>query len=92
LDDDVKLRLARLAGRRVSADGIILIEARRYRDQERNRVDARERLAALIRRALQAPEKRKPTRPTHASKVRRVEAKRQRSGIKKHRQKPMDYD
>ena len=88
LDDDVKKRLKRLAGRRMAADGEIVIEAKRYREQEKNRADARERLAVLIRKALERPRIRRQTRPTKASVVRRVEAKKKRGSVKKMRSKP----
>ena len=88
LDEDVKKRLKRLAGRRMAADGEIVIEAKRYREQEKNRADARERLAVLIRKALEKPRLRRQTRPTKASVVRRVEAKKKRGSVKKMRSKP----
>ena len=88
LDEDVKKRLKRLAGRRMSVDGEIVIEAKRYREQEKNRADARERLAVLIRKALERPVIRRKTRPTKASVVRRVEAKKKRGSVKKMRSKP----
>lgn len=82
----VQTRLQRLAGRRMTADGVLVIDARRYRTQERNRRDALDRLVALIRRAAQMPKPRKPTRPTLASKKRRLENKRQRAETKRSRQ------
>jgi ribosome-associated protein len=88
LDEDVKKRLKRLAGRRMAADGEIVIEAKRYREQEKNRADARERLAVLIRKALEKPRMRRQTRPTKASVVRRVEGKKKRGSVKKMRNKP----
>jgi ribosome-associated protein len=83
----VKARLAGLAGRRLSQSGILIIEAEKYRSQLRNREDARERLFAMIRAAAVAPIFRKPTRPTKASKTRRLEAKSARSQTKKLRGK-----
>ena len=88
LDEDVKKRLKRLAGRRMSVDGEIVIEAKRYREQEKNRADARERLAILIRKALEKPRMRRQTRPTKASVVRRVEGKKKRGSVKQMRNKP----
>ena len=85
LPEDVRERLVRLAGRRISSDGILVIEARRYRTRERNRIDARERLVSLLRKAAVAPRRRKTTRPTAASKRRRLEEKRQRSSLKRSR-------
>lgn len=89
LTDDVKARLARLAGRRLTKDGVILIEARRHRTQERNRADALERLATLIRAAAEPPPPpRKKTRPTLGSKLRRLAGKKQRGDVKALRAKP----
>ena len=86
LPDDVRERLLRLAGKRVTEEGVLLIEARRFRTQERNRQDARERLAALIRRAAVKPKYRRSTKPTVQSKRRRLDEKRLRSRIKRMRQ------
>ena len=89
LADDVKARLARLAGRRLTKDGVILIEARRHRTQERNRADALERLIDLIRiAAAPPPPPRKKTRPTLGSKIRRLDGKKQRGDVKALRGKP----
>jgi len=88
LDEDVKKRLKRLVGKRMAADGEIVIEAKRYREQEKNRADARERLAVLIRKSLEKPRMRRQTRPTKASVVRRVEGKKKRGSVKKMRNKP----
>ncbi len=75
LDDALRARLRRLAGRRMNADGVLVITARRYRTQERNRQDAHDRLIDLLRRAAAPTKRRLPTRPTLASRVRRREAK-----------------
>jgi ribosome-associated protein len=91
LPDEVKARLLRLAGRRASAEGVLLIEARRYRTQERNREDAIERFREIVRRAAEPPRPRKATRPTAASKARRRETKKRRSEIKRARNRP-DFD
>jgi len=79
LDEPVKQRLRSLAGRRLTADGAILIAARSHRTQERNRADALERLRLLIRSALIAPTVRRATRPTRASKLERLAGKAHRS-------------
>lgn len=82
LPAEVRERLTRLAGRRVSADGVLMIEASRFRTQEQNRADARERLIALIRQAMAKPKPRRATRPTRAAKEKRLESKKRRSKIK----------
>ncbi len=83
LTDDVRRRLLTLAGRRVTEEGVLIIEARRFRTQSANRQDAIERLVELIRKAAQEPRTRRKTRPTLASKTRRLEAKRRRSKTKR---------
>ena len=85
LPEAVRERLLRVAGRRVDKNGVLTIEARRYRDQSRNREDALERLANLIRKAAEKPVPRRPTKPTHAARQRRLDDKRKRSEIKKSR-------
>jgi len=82
LPEGVHARLKTLAGRRLTQDGVLVITAQRHRTQERNRQDALERLIDLIRRAATPPVPRRPTRPTLASKRRRLEAKSRRAGIK----------
>ena len=83
LPDDVRQRLRRLAGHRLTTDGVIVITAARFRTQARNRQDARERLVELIRQAAAPPPPpRRPTKPTYASTARRHEAKRRRSAVK----------
>ena len=84
----VKARLARLAGARLTQDGVIIIQADGARSQDRNRTEARKRLAALIKKALIAPKPRQKTRPTLASVKRRREAKARRSAVKGLRAKP----
>lgn len=81
----VRERLIRVAGRRVDKSGVLTIEARRYRDQSRNRDDALDRLVKLIRKAAERPPPRRPTRPTAASRQRRLDDKRKRSELKKSR-------
>jgi ribosome-associated protein len=85
LPNDVALRLMRLAGKRLTRDGVLVITAQRHRTQERNRADARERLVELIQEAAVPPTPRRPTRPTKASKTRRLESKKHRANIKGHR-------
>ncbi len=82
LPDEVRTRLEAIAGRRLTRDGVLVITAQRYRTQERNRDDALARLVELIRAATTRPTPRRPTRPTFASKVRRLEGKRRRGGVK----------
>ncbi|KAA6186215.1 aminoacyl-tRNA hydrolase [Thiohalocapsa marina] len=88
LSDEVRRRLLRLAGRRADRDGVITIEAHRFRTRERNREDARERLAGLLRQALQRPKARIATRPTRASRERRLASKRQQAQRKQQRRRP----
>jgi ribosome-associated protein len=86
LPEPVKARLVTLAGRRLTLEGVINIQAEQFRDQPRNREDARERLFALIREAAVVPKIRRPTKPTKGSKTRRLDAKGRRSEVKKLRQ------
>jgi ribosome-associated protein len=88
LSDAAKLRLRRLCGRRVTAEGAILILARNHRSQERNRREAEERLADLIRRALAAPKARRATRPPRAAHERRLERKARQRSTKRLRRAP----
>ncbi len=76
LPEEVRKRLISLAGNRITEDGILIIDARRFRTQRRNREDATDRLVELIRNAAQRPQIRRKTRPTLASKIRRLESKR----------------
>ena len=92
LPADVKERLARLAGRRLNQDGVLVIEAKRYRTQEQNRLDAEARLVALIQKALPRPRPRHPTRPSAASRRARLQSKQRRGAIKKIRQSRPDHD
>jgi len=89
LSEAVKERLARLAGRRLGADGVLRIEARRFRTQEKNRDDAIARLADLVERAAREPKRRRATRPGRAARERRLEAKR-RTAEKKRGRRPPD--
>ena len=89
LPEPVRERLLRLAGRRVTSDGVLVITAQRHRTQLRNREDARERLFALIREAATPPPPpRRPTKPTLGSKVRRLDGKAKRGDVKRLRGKP----
>jgi ribosome-associated protein len=83
LPAEVRARLERLAGARLTRDGVLVITAQRHRTQARNRDDALERLLELIRQAAVAPVKRRPTKPTKASRERRIEGKKRRAGIKR---------
>ena len=87
LPDDVRERLISLAHRRITEDGVLIINAQRFRTQGQNRQDAIERLVELIRRAAQKPRIRHKTRPTLASKMRQLEAKRRRAETKRLRQR-----
>jgi ribosome-associated protein len=82
LPNDVAVRLAKLAGRRMTLDGVLVITAQRFRSQEQNRQDALERLTTLIRQAAVRPVPRRKTKPTLASKKRRLEGKSRRAQIK----------
>lgn len=88
LPEDVRERLRAIAGSRMTDEGILVIDAREHRTQSQNREEARERLAALIRRALERPRKRRRTKPTRASRAARVEGKRRHSQTKAGRRRP----
>jgi ribosome-associated protein len=88
LPDAVKARLTRLAGSRMTQEGVLVLFAQGSRSQEMNRQDARARLIELIRRATEKPKPRKATRPTYSSKLKRLEGKARRSGVKAMRGKP----
>jgi ribosome-associated protein len=85
LADDVRTRLRSIAGNRMTTDGVLVIDARRFRTQAANREDARQRLAALIRQAAVRPKRRRKTKPTAASSERRIESKRRRADAKRRR-------
>ena len=89
LPEDVCTRLLALAGTRATKHGEVVIDAHRYRTRERNREDALERLVALVRRAAVVEKPRKPTKPSAASKRRRLEGKRRRSQVKHARLRPV---
>ncbi len=92
LPQDVRERLMRLAGSKLTRGGELVIIAQRHRTQARNRDDALDRLLALIRQAAVAPVKRRPTRPTKASRERRIEGKKRRAGIKQMRRAKPSFD
>ena len=92
LPNDVAIRLMRLAGKRLTKDGVLVIVAQSHRTQERNRADALERLVALIKEASVKPIPRRATKPTKASKQRRIEGKKRRSGIKDMRRSKPNFD
>jgi ribosome-associated protein len=90
LPDDLRLRLAKLAGRRLCREGVVVILARRHRSQERNRVDALATLVDIVRRAAVPPVKRVRTRMPKAERVRRLEEKARRGSLKRQRHAPPD--
>lgn len=92
LPGDVRGRLERLAGSRLTRDGVLVIIAQSHRTQARNRDDALDRLIALIRQAAIRPIKRRPTKPTKASRERRIEGKKRRAGIKRLRGSKPSFD
>ena len=86
LVSDLKGRLIQLAGKRVTADGVLILEAKRFRTQEQNRADALQRFVELIHKALIPPKPRKKTKPSAASKTKRLASKKRKGDIKKLRQ------
>jgi ribosome-associated protein len=92
LPAEVRARLERLAGRRLTREGVLVISAQRHRTQEANRQDALDRLIELIRRAAVRPIPRRPTKPTKASRERRLETKKRRSAVKGLRQAKPAFD
>jgi ribosome-associated protein len=92
LPEQVRRRLLALAGRRRTSEGVIVIDARRFRYQERNREDAVERLKGLVQRAATPPRRRRATQPTYAAKRRRLEGKRSRGELKRFRRQGEDDD
>ncbi len=89
LPEDVKARLTRLGGSRMTQEGVLVLFAQGSRSQEMNRQDARARLVELILKASEKPKPRRPTKPTYSSKLKRLEGKTRRSGVKALRGKPM---
>jgi ribosome-associated protein len=92
LPEDIRRRLLERRDRRLTGDGVLVIQGRRFRDQARNRDDVRERLTAIIRAVLVPPKKRVATRPTRASKERRLVGKQQRGKIKQTRSRKPDLE
>ena len=92
LPEEVRARVLARRDRRLTGEGVLVIQAQRFRDQARNREDARERLAELLRSALHAPKKRLATRPTRASKERRLVGKQKRGAIKRNRGRDWSAD
>jgi len=92
LTEDVRARAERLAGRRLTKDGVIVISANRYRTQEQNRDDALSRLVDLLRQATHRPTPRRPTKPSRAARQRRLDSKTRRGTIKRLRRGKPDMD
>ena len=92
LPEEAKMRLMKLAGKRVSDEGILLIEAKRFRTQEQNREDALQRFIELVQKALIPPKPRKRTKPTALSKTKRLRAKRIKADTKRLRKKSFDIE
>jgi ribosome-associated protein len=92
LPNDVALRLMRIAGKRLTKEGVIVIVAQQHRTQERNRADARDRLFAMIRRAAVRPTPRRPTKVPKAQRRERLESKKHRAGIKSLRRSKPGWD
>ena len=92
LPTDVSIRLQKLAGRRLTKDGIIVIEAQSHRTQDRNRADALDRLVALILQATHVPKPRKKTKPTRAARAERMDTKKRRGNVKRMRTSRPDHD
>ena len=88
LPEAIRQRLKRLAANRLTMEGVLIIEAKRFRTQEQNRQDARDRLVALLRQAVHPPKPRRATQPTRAARQKRIEQKRQRSQVKRLRRSP----
>jgi ribosome-associated protein len=92
LPEEIRERLMHLGGKRITSEGILIVEARRFRTQEKNRQDALDRLIKLIRKAAEKPKKRRRTKPTRASARRRLEEKSRRAETKRRRQPPSVED
>ena len=92
LPEDVKHRLIAIAGSRLTSDGVLLIDSREHRTQGRNREAARERLVAVLRKAMTPPKKRRPTKPRAAAKEKRLESKKRRASVKDLRAKRARLD
>ena len=92
LPNDVALRLMRLAGRRMTKDGVLVLIAQNHRTQERNRAEAQERVIALVQEAAVKPVPRRATKPSKASKQKRLEGKKRRAVIKRHRRSKPSFE
>lgn len=92
IPDDARHRLKRLAGRRLTTDGVIVIQADRFRSQEQNRADARARLVELVKKALVRPKVRIKTKPSRGAREERIKAKTTRGRVKKMRSRKVDFD
>ena len=92
LPEEVKERLTHLAGKRITSDGVLLIEAKRFRTQEQNREDAIQRFIGLARKSFEKPKPRKKTKPTKTSKEARLKAKKRKGEIKRLRNKSLDVE
>jgi ribosome-associated protein len=92
LSEEAKARLLRLGGRKVTSEGVLMIEARRFRTQEKNRQDAEARLGRLLAQARRRPRSRKATKPTATARRQRLEAKQRRARTKRERRGPVDLD
>jgi len=92
LPENIKQRLLQLRDRRLTRDGVVIIKAQRYRDQEKNRGDALQRLQALIRKALHRPKQRVPTRPSRTSRKQRMDSKSRRGRLKAMRGRVIERD
>lgn len=88
LPEAIRQRLRRLVANRLTTEGVLIIEAKRFRTQEQNRQDARDRLVAILRQAVHPPKPRRATQPTRAARQKRIEQKRQRSQVKRLRRSP----
>jgi ribosome-associated protein len=92
LPNDVAIRLMRIAGKRLTKDGVLVLIAQNHRTQERNRAEAMDRLVAMIQEAAVPPVPRRATKPTRASKMERLETKKRRSGVKNLRRSKPSFD
>jgi ribosome-associated protein len=93
LDEETKVRLAKLAGSRMTEEGLLILDARRFRTQDQNRIDALARLVALIKAALERPKLRRKTRPTRTSSAARVDGKKRRGVLKRTRRfNPQEWE
>jgi ribosome-associated protein len=92
LPEEIQLRLIQLSGNRITGEGVLLIEAKRFRTQEQNREDALQRFVELVRKALIPPKPRKPTKPSATSKAKRLKAKKLRGDTKRQRNRSFDLE